>query len=200
MRKPIVVTLVAVSLLLSLSLWARYQAHVPQKISYDKALPDFSFPAIVGGREQPLSLSALKGKVWIAGFVFTNCMGPCPLLTGRMAKLQLDLPVDIKLVTFTVDPQSDTLPVLKRYGQRFNADFNRWYFVRGEESDLAKLVSEGFALPLSKNSNAPAASRMVHTTKLVLVDDQGRVRNYYDSDSPESFTSILADARKLVKS
>ena len=122
-------------------------------------------------------------------------MGPCPILTSRLARLQENLPENVKLVTFTVDPNSDTLPALLRYGKRFNADFDRWYFVRGQEGELKRLLNQGFQLAMSDNSNSP----MAHTTKLVLVDQAGKIRSYYDSDFADSFTAVLKDALALAK-
>ena len=70
----------------------------------------------------------LEGKVWVAAFVFTCCAGPCPQVSGTMAELHRDVAndPDVRLVTFTVDPERDTPPVLKQYAERYGADAERW--------------------------------------------------------------------------
>src|SRR5437867_913183 len=66
----------------------------------------------------------LLGKVWVAAFGFTRCTGPCPQVSGTMARLQAELAgqPDVRLVSFSVDPDHDTPEVLREYAQRFGAD------------------------------------------------------------------------------
>src|SRR5580693_4977290 len=74
------------------------------------------------------TLAEFTNHVWVADIIFTRCAGPCPRMTGQMRSLQNLLPPDsnVRLVTLTTDPDFDSPEVLKRYGERFNADFNRW--------------------------------------------------------------------------
>src|SRR5450631_3464885 len=77
---------------------------------------------------QTVTLADLSNHVWVADIIFTRCAGPCPHMTAQMKSLQDLLPATsgAKLVTLTTDPDNDTPPVMKRYGDRFNADYNRW--------------------------------------------------------------------------
>src|SRR6476661_7088736 len=83
----------------------------------------------------------LKGKVWVASFVFVRCPGPCPQVTATMARLQKELDLanhaDLRLVTFTVDPGRDNPKELAEYANRYQADPERWLFLTGKsEADL----------------------------------------------------------------
>ena len=69
------------------------------------ALPDFR---LVERSGRPLSLADLKGRPWVAEFIFTQCAGACPAMTARMARLRRDVPPDVQFVSFTVDPAHDT--------------------------------------------------------------------------------------------
>ncbi|HZV35676.1 MAG TPA: SCO family protein, partial [Verrucomicrobiae bacterium] len=95
---------------------------------------------------QTITLSSLRGKVWVADVIFTRCAGPCPTMTHHLAELQASLPANepIRLVTLTSDPQYDTPAALKRYAARFNADSNRWYFLTGPKSEINRLAVNDF--------------------------------------------------------
>lgn len=154
----------------------------------------------------PVSFSApgldagdLRGRPWVAGFIFTRCGGPCPLLSANMARLQGRLPNEFRLVSFTVDPDFDTPEVLARYAERHGAQAGRWFFVRLEPRPLFELVNAGFKLPVYIDPKAEPASRSIHSTKLVLVDAEGRVRGYYDGLAPSGLDELVRDARRLLE-
>src|SRR5580693_3092358 len=88
-------------------------------------VPDF---ILTNQDSQVTALAEFTNHVWVADIIFTRCAGPCPRMTGQMRSLQNLLPPDsnVRLVTLTTDPDFDSPEVLKRYGERFNADFNRW--------------------------------------------------------------------------
>src|SRR5260221_6957581 len=78
--------------------------------------------------DQAVMLADLTNHVWVADIIFTRCSGPCPRMTRQMEDLQDALPKSsgARLVTLTTDPDYDTPPVMKKYGERFHADSNRW--------------------------------------------------------------------------
>lgn len=157
----------------------------------------FAASAVDGGRVRELSAGELRGRFWVAGFVFTRCGGPCPLLSANMARLQTRLPAAARLVSFTVDPDHDSAEVLARYAERHGAEPGRWFFARLEPRALFELVNAGFRLPVYIDPEAAPASRSIHSTKLVLVDAEGRVRGYYDGLAPSSLDELVRDARRL---
>ena len=135
---------------------------------------------------------ALAGKVWVADFIFTNCPGPCPMMSSRMRQVQTataDLP-DVRLVSFTVDPAHDTPSVLATYAQHFLAQPGRWVFLTGEQRRLNDLGLNAFHL------NA-VDGNLDHSTRFTLVDRSGQIRGYYafgDDDFPKR---LIADVRRL---
>jgi cytochrome oxidase Cu insertion factor (SCO1/SenC/PrrC family) len=159
------------------------------------------FEAVLAGEEggRPFSSQELAGKVWVADFIFTNCGGPCPVITDKMAGLQKSLPPEIKLVSVSVDPERDTPEVLARYAATFDADPKRWLFLRLDKGALYHLVFEGFRLPLAEDPSAPSRARVTHSTKFVLVDGVGEVRGYYDSNGDAFPGDLEKDARRLLK-
>lgn len=162
-----------------------------------KALPDFSLTAVTIDGTSPFELRTLRGRAWIADFVYTRCTGPCPVLTANMAGLQKNLPKQIGLLSFTVDPDHDSPEVLTLYARKFNADPQRWFFLTGEKSELIRLVRDGFLLPVVESATALPGERFAHSTKMVLIDADARVRGWYDGDDAAALDKLAADAKKL---
>jgi len=155
-----------------------------------RALPAFQ---LTNQDAQPVTLDDLKGKVWLADFVYTTCPGPCPLITAHMARLQGKLPADARLVSFSTDPQKDTPAVLKAYATKFGAT-GRWTFLTGPKEQVYDLINHGFMLAI----DAPPGAPIVHSTKMVLVDRTGTLRGFYDGITEESDGQILEDMRSLL--
>jgi protein SCO1/2 len=137
----------------------------------------------------------LEGKIWIADFIFTSCPGPCPMISSRMSELQKPLAkTDVHLVSFTVDPEKDTPPVLRGYAEKLHAQPGRWDFLTGPKSALYDLTTEGFKLATSEEAGVP-----VHSTRMVLVDRHRKIRGYYDALAPDAITKLLADTNHLLR-
>lgn len=129
------------------------------------------------------SLSDLKGKAWVADFIFTRCGGPCPRLTKTMARLQSAVSPrrDVRFVSFTVDPGHDTPPVLADYAARFGADPARWSFLTGETDEVRGLILNSFKLAVQENTGPGrrAGEEVTHSLHFVVVDKEGRIRGYF---------------------
>jgi len=82
----------------------------------------------------------LRGKIWIADFVYTTCPGPCPMISNRMSEIQEPLKnTDVHLVSFSVDPEKDTPKVLQGYAEKLGAEMGRWDFLTGPKSTIYNL-------------------------------------------------------------
>ena len=146
----------------------------------------------------------LKGKVWIADFIFTRCAGPCPVMTSNMARLQQELrnTPDLHLVSFSVDPEFDTPEVLVRYAQRFQAGDRQWLFLTGNV-DMIRKIAEGFKITMARATGTSTApldpNAILHDTHFMLVDRHGQIRGYYESVEPDKPRHVAADALALLK-
>jgi protein SCO1/2 len=165
-------------------------------------VPPFALTA-QDGRE--VTRDDFKGQVWIADFVFTNCPGPCPMLTSHMAgvqKLLVERSLDVPLVSFSVDPETDTPQVLKQYGKTFGADFTRWTFLTGDKQKIYELILKGFLLAVSDGAVSSEYSAgpgiITHSTRFALVDQNGEVRGYYHGEESTVTAEIVADAERLL--
>jgi protein SCO1/2 len=157
-------------------------------------LPDFS---LTDQTDTTVTLADLKGKVWVADFIFTNCAGTCPMMTGEMKKLHAALPAEIRMVSFTVDPARDTPKALAAYAAEHGANRDRWLFLTGSREALYELCVKGFKLPVDDTSGT-AVEPITHSSRFVLVDRQGEVRGYYSGTEQEDLERLAADAKKLL--
>ena len=147
---------------------------------------------------QPFGSAQLKGKIWIADFIFTMCPGPCPMISSRMSELQKPLAnTDVHLVSVSVDPEHDTPAVLRGYAEKLQAQSLRWDFLTGSKEAIYDLSRNGFKLAVSDGS--AEAGTPVHSTRLILVDRHGTIRGYYDATAPDAVTKLLADTAHLLR-
>ncbi|HKD08026.1 MAG TPA: SCO family protein [Bryobacteraceae bacterium] len=152
-------------------------------------VPDFQ---LTDQKNRAFTRASLDGHVWVADFVYTTCQGPCPRMSSRMRALQNATPGDVKLVSFTVDPDNDTPPVLDAYGKRFGADDSRWALLTGNKDTLNSLDRDAFKL-------GTIGAGMDHSTRFVLVDKKGRIRGYYGIAEGDPVAKISRDAARLEK-
>ena len=161
-------------------------------------LPAFSLTERSG---QPVDLENLRGKIWVASFLFTRCAGPCLQIAGNMARLQHDLAdvADLRLVSFTVDPEYDTPAILSAYAARFQADPARWLFLTGEPNLVYDLLRHGFKVGVESTQGAERkpGNEKTHSTKLVLLDRRGHIRGYFDGTDPLALEQLVKEVRLL---
>src|SRR6266540_5449943 len=130
---------------------------------------------------QTVTDETLRGKVWIASFVFTRCTGPCPQVTATMERLQKELNLsrrdDLRLVTFSVDPERDQPKELQEYARHFHADAEKWLFLTGKKEDIHRLLGEGFKVGVEEKppDQRQPGDEFGHDTHLVVVDHDGTI-------------------------
>jgi len=157
-------------------------------------VPDFTFTDRLG---QPVGRDDLRGKVWVADFFYTSCPGPCPMMASRLSALQGQLTGknNVRLISISLDPEKDTAEVLQQYAQRFNAGPN-WLFLRGDRDATYALAQQGFKLAVADVRNSPEP--ITHSTKLVLVDQRGWVRGFYDGVGEDQSAKLVGDVDQLL--
>jgi protein SCO1/2 len=180
------------ALLLASSLWIVACAQKPPLPEYGN-VPDFQLTDQTGASFS--SASSLKGKVWVADFIYTNCPGPCPMMSSKMNQIQKALADTdtARLVSFTIDPARDTPPVLAEYASHFEAQTGRWYFLTGDVGDLNALAKDAFHLGEVDGKNVE------HSIRLALVDRSSQIRGFYVTTDKDAMKNLIADARRLIE-
>ena len=179
-------------------------------------VPDFS---LIERSGRQVEKADLQGQIWIANFIFTNCPDQCPMMTAQMAQLQTALSHvhDVRLVSFTVDPERDTPEVLSEYAKYFGADHDRWLFLTGAKEAIHDLAREGFHLGVidrrdeaqnekilgteahTHGQEKEIAAMILHSSRFVLVDRRAQIRGYYSSTEGEVVQRLLLALGTLLR-
>jgi protein SCO1 len=158
-------------------------------------LPAFRLTSDEG---KPFGSEELRGRVWVADFIFTRCPTVCPLVTQHFAQVQEDTKaLDLTLVSFSVDPANDTPPVLAAYAKTHGAIPGRWLYLTGEYAPMRSTVNDSFKVGMDPSPDGDPAN-LLHGTHFVLVDRELRIRGYYRSDDAEARAALVRDAGRLL--
>ena len=161
------------------------------------AVPAFH---LVDEEGAPFASGAMAGHVEVVDFIFTRCPSSCPRLTARMGELQARLAKDrsdARLVSFSVDPDNDTPPVLAAYATKAGADLARWTFVTGPVDDVTRAVVLGFKVSAAKVATGANDYDVTHGDWFVLVDRAGAIRGYYPTEEQADFERLVRDTERL---
>ena len=163
-------------------------------------VPDFAFTDQTGA---PVRAADLRGRVQVASFLFTRCPTICPtsaMKLKRIGERLAERAAAVDLVSFSVDPEHDTPPVLAAFAARYGADPARWRFLTGPPAAIRAAVEQGFRIAVDRGAAlADGTPTIVHGTHYVLLDRQLRIRGYYDSDEPARLDQLVADAIRLTR-
>jgi len=142
----------------------------------------------------------LKGKVYIANFMFTSCKTACPILLNKVQTVQHRIRGVIDraaIVSFTVDPETDTSKVLFDKARELKANPVVWRFLTASLEDTKSLLVDGFKVPLGDKQIANSIMDVAHSNKLVLVDQDGKIRGYYSIEK-DGINQLMIDTGLLI--
>ena len=143
----------------------------------------------------------IAGRVYVAEYFFTTCKGICPKMNKNMKEIYDRFKTDssFMIISHTVNPDTDSLPVLQHYADSLGANPANWWFVTGSKEELYKSARESYLLDDPKNSTKNIDEQFLHTQFFALVDRQGRVRGIYDGIKKEEVTEMVQDIEKLIR-
>ncbi|HEY9184331.1 MAG TPA: SCO family protein [Salegentibacter sp.] len=138
-----------------------------------------------------------KDKIYIADFFFTTCLTICPIMTDHMVQIQQEIKDDpeVLLLSHTVFPKTDSVPVLKRYAEEKGVIDEKWNLVTGDKKHIYELARKSYLASKSDGDGGPYD--MIHTENFVLVDKQKRIRGFYDGTDPEAIDDLMNDLKIL---
>ncbi len=151
---------------------------------------------------ETVSLEQIKGKVFVAEYFFTTCGTICPRMTEQMTRVQEKFRGNdaVKILSFTVNPDYDTVQVLYDYAQKYGAEKDQWHFLTGSKEELYGLARKSFFVlkPAEAMNLGDAGSDFIHTNNFVLVDQELRIRGYYDGTSISEVNTLMEDIELLL--
>ncbi len=156
---------------------------------------DFTFTTQLGSS---LSKSDVEGKIYVADFFFTNCMGICLQLSKQMLRIQEAFKddEDVLLLSHTVDPARDSVGALKAYAESYGADNSKWHFLTGTKPDLYEQARKGYFVTATEGDGGP--DDFVHTERFILVDQESHIRGYYDGTDSSQVDMLITDIKFLL--
>jgi protein SCO1/2 len=143
--------------------------------------------------------ATFKGKIYVADFFFTTCPSICPLMKSqllRVAERYKNNP-KVGILSHTVDPEHDTIPVLKEYAQRLSARPEQWNFVWGNRDTIYNLAQAYFTPRPEADVAVPGGFN--HSGLIVLVDTKGRVRGAFQGTSAVEVDKLLVAMERLLQ-
>lgn len=190
---------------LSVPIYRSINRTLPPPLPIYYQLPEFLH---INEFNQPFGLKDLRGKYFIASFMFTTCVSSCPPLMDKLDMVQKrikGLGTRVAIVSFTVDPQHDTPAVLYKYARKRHTNPFVWKFITGKKEELEKTIIHGFKVPMGEREQIEkkvgdaeiSLVDIAHTEKFVLVDDKGQIRGYYSTDKV-SIDKLMIDLGLLV--
>ncbi len=143
---------------------------------------------------------SFSGKIYVANFFFTICPGICPKMTANMAKLQGEFlnDDDVLLLSHSVTPTSDSVPVLKLYAEDNGVLSHKWHLVTGAQQEIYKLGREAYFVEESLGLEKEDYD-FLHTEIFVLIDRDRHIRGIYNGINKASISQLVADIKTLKK-
>lgn len=171
---------------------------VDESIQYVKKYHTIAPFSMTNQNGQPITEKDYDNTIYVADFFFTTCPSICPIMTKNMYALQeklVDLP-QVKLLSFSVTPQIDSVAQLKRYALKNKVDDARWNLVTGSKKEIYQLARKSYLVVKDDGDGGPYD--MIHTENFVLVDKQKRIRGFYDGTQQEAMDAIYKDIKLLL--
>ena len=206
----IIILLVPAFVYLSLKYFGNNHYHLPKMVPIDviekkvngkvvndtvyHQIPSFNFLSTSG---DTLNSTSLNGKIYVADFFFTRCGSICPKMTSQLTRVQNTFADDndFKILSFTVDPEHDSIDVLKSYALKYNAKASVWHFLTGEKQLIYRLAKDGFKINALEDPNG--GIEFVHSDKLILVDKNRIIRGFYDGTDPKDVDRLITEIKVL---
>lgn len=147
-----------------------------------------------------VSQQETQGRVYVAEYFFTSCKGICPKMNKNMKAIYEKFKTDSNflVISHTVNPEVDSLPVMRHYADSMGANSKNWWFVTGSKEALYKAARESYMLDDPKNSSKNIDEQFLHTQFFTLVDRLGRVRGVYDGIKKDEVEQLIHDISELI--
>ncbi len=180
----------------------RYLAYYGPKNATSKSdtsyhtIPAFEF---TDQFNETVDLKTVEGKIYVTEYFFTTCQSICPIMNNNLVKVYStfkDRP-DFLILSHTVDPENDSVPVLKAYADQHGVNNKNWLFLTGKKVDLYGLARKGYLLNAEEGDGG--AEDFIHTQNFALIDKERHVRGYYDGTDSKEVDRLITEIKLLIK-
>jgi protein SCO1/2 len=160
-----------------------------------QTIPPFKFVNQYG---DSISNKTLNGDIYVVDFFFTTCPSICPIMHRNMLKVYdtFKSTGNFKIISHTIDPKHDSVPVLKKYADKLGITGNTWWFLQGKKEDVYTIAEKNYLVAVKQDSSS-ASGGYIHAGYFVLIDKQKRIRGSYDGTDPKQVDELIADIKTL---
>lgn len=143
----------------------------------------------------------VKGKVYVAEYFFTTCKGICPKMNNNMRLVydKLKEEKDFLILSHTCDPETDSVPQMKKYADSMAVDTKKWVFLTGRKDSLYNTARISYTIDDPANNLKNIEDDFLHTQFWALVDRNGDVKKIYDGLKQSEVKELIKDAEKLLQ-
>ncbi len=161
----------------------------------DHTIPDFK---LLNQDSNWVSNQSFEGKVYVADFFFTSCPTICPVMKKEMLRVYEAYKDndEVAIISHTIDPEYDTIALLKDFAERLNVEAPKWNFVTGEKAEIYELGQKGYMVTALEDEDAEGG--FIHSGAFILVDKDRQIRGAYDGTKAEDVDRLIIDIQKLL--
>ncbi len=159
-------------------------------------VPDFEF---TDQDNKKINKQAVKNKIYVAEYFFTTCKSICPVMNSNLETIYKEFKnsPDLWILSHTVDPEHDSVPVLKDYAKAHGVNDDRWHFLTGDKKKLYELARKGYLLNAEEGNGGE--EDFIHTQNFALVDKESHIRGFYDGTDSLEIVRLKQDLKLLLK-
>jgi protein SCO1/2 len=159
-------------------------------------IPDFEF---TNQFNEKVTQQTLKNKIYVTEYFFTTCQSICPVMNTNLERVYKEFKdkPEFMIVSHTVDPEMDTVPVLMEYAKKHGVVSKKWLFLTGEKPKLYDIARKGYLLNAEEGTGD--ADDFIHTQNFALIDKEKHIRGFYDGTDSLEINRLIQDVKLLLK-
>jgi protein SCO1 len=160
------------------------------------SIPYFEF---LNQNNETVNSNTVSDKIYIAEFFFTTCKSICPVMNNNLKRVlkEFQNDADILILSHTVDPETDSVSVLKTYAENHASDSKQWQFLTGNKRKLYEIARKGYLLNAEEGDGGE--EDFIHTQNFALVDKENHIRGYYDGTDSLEINRLILEINLLKK-
>ncbi|HYG20862.1 MAG TPA: SCO family protein [Ohtaekwangia sp.] len=138
-------------------------------------------------------------KIYVADFFFTSCRTICPIMKTQMLRVYDSIKSDpeVLILSHTIDPEYDTVALLRDFAERLGVKSEKWHFVTGNKDDIYKIAQTSYFATAMEDKSEPDG--FIHSGAFLLIDKEQRIRGKYDGTKEEDVNRLMGDIERLKR-
>lgn len=146
-----------------------------------------------------VSNNTVRDKIYVADFFFTSCRTICPVMKTQMHRVYKEIEDDpeVLIISHTIDPEYDTVGLLKDFAERLGVESDKWHFLTGNKDSIYYLAQTSYFVTAMEAEAEPDG--FIHSGAFLLIDKRGRIRGKYDGTNESEVDQLLRDIETLKK-